>query len=51
MWDSKPSDDIPPDKPFGIHVPDVSKWLSFYPFGKIVCPDDEPPSVPYSSGK
>ena len=51
MWDSKLGDNIPPDKPLSIHIPDVSKWLSFHPLGKIVRPDKEPPLVPYSSGK
>ena len=51
MWDPKPSDDIPPDEPFSIHVPDVSKRLNFYPLGKIIHLDKEPPSIPNGSRK
>ena len=51
VQDSKLGDDIPLDKPHSIRNPDVSKWLSFYPFGKIVRFDEEPPLVPYSLGK
>ena len=51
MWDSKLGDDIPLDKPLSIHIPDVSKWLSFYPLGKIVRPSKKLPSVPYCLGK
>ena len=51
MWDSKTCDDISPDKPLSIHVSNISKWLSFYPLGKIICPNKEPSLVPYSLGK
>ena len=36
---------------FSIHVPDIGKGLNFHQFGKVVCADEEPPSVPYNSGK
>ena len=51
MRNSKPSDNVPLDESLSIHVPGVGKGLGFHPLGKVVRVDDEPSSVPYSSGK
>ena len=37
--DSKPSDNVFPNKSFGIYIPDVCQWLDFNPFGEVVCAD------------
>ena len=39
MGDSKPSDNIFPNKSFGNHISDVCQWLVFNPFGEVVCAD------------
>ena len=44
--DSKPSDNIFPDKYLGIHVPDIGQWFSFNPLGKVICADQQPSLIP-----
>ena len=51
MRHSKLGDNVLPDEPLSIHVPDISKRLDFHPLGKVVRADEEPSSVSYSSGK
>ena len=34
--DSKPSDNILPNKLFGIHIPDICQWFSFNPLGEVI---------------
>ena len=51
MRNSKPGDNVSPDESLRIHVPEISEGLSFHPLGKVICVDNEPSLVPYSSGK
>ena len=51
MRNSKPGDNVPPDEPLSIHIPNVGKGLSFHQLDKVIRADEEPSSVPYSSGK
>ena len=51
MRNSKPGDNVPPDKSLSIHILDVGKGLGFHSFGEVVRANEEPSSVPYSSGK
>ena len=37
--DSKPSDNILPNKLFGIHIPDIFQWFRFNLFGEVICAD------------
>ena len=37
--DPKPSNDVLPDKPLSIYIPDVGQRLGFDLFGEIVCVD------------
>ena len=48
---SKRGDNIPPDEPLSVHVPDISKGLSFHLLGKVVHADEEPSSVSCSLRK
>ena len=34
--DSKPSDNILPNKLFGIHIPDICQWFHFNPLGEVI---------------
>ena len=44
--DSKPSDNIFPNKSLGIHVSDFCQWFSFNPFGEVICADQQISLVP-----
>ena len=41
MRDSEPSDNIFPNKFFGVHISNVRQGLGFNPFGEIVCADQQ----------
>ena len=50
VWDEgmrnlKLSDNVLPNKPFGIHVHNVRQWLSFNPLGKVISIDQKPSPV------
>ena len=51
MRNSKLGDNVPPNEPLSIHVPNIGKELGFHPLGKVVRADEEPSSIPYGSGK
>ena len=46
MRDPESSDNIFPDKLLGIHISDIRQGLSFNPFSKVVCVDEQIPLVP-----
>ena len=41
MGNPESSNDILPDKPFDIHVSDISQRFNFDPLGKIICADQQ----------
>ena len=45
--DSKPSDNIFPNKSLGIHIPDICQWFSFNPFNEVICADQQIPLISY----
>ena len=47
MRDSKPSDNIFPNKSLGIHIPDICQWFSFNPLGKVIRADQQILLIPY----
>ena len=51
MRNPKPSDNILPHKPFGIHVSNVRQWLSFNPLGKVISADQKSSPVSYCVGE
>ena len=44
--DSKPSDNIFPNKSLGIHVPDIRQWFSFNPLGEVIHTDQQISLIP-----
>ena len=36
MRDPKPSDNVFPNKSFGIHILDICQWFNFNPLGKVI---------------
>jgi hypothetical protein len=47
----KPCDDIFPQEAFGINISDIRLWFSLYPFGEVVCGDDQESFVSWGSRK
>ena len=43
--DSKPSENIFPNKLFGIHILDICQWFSFDPFGEVIYADQQIPLI------
>ena len=44
--DSKPSDNIFPNKSLGIHIPDICQWFTFNPLGEVIRVDQQIPLIP-----
>ena len=38
---SEVSDNVLPDKLLYVHISNIRQWLSFNPFGEIVCADQQ----------
>ena len=51
MGNSKSSNNVLPHKLFDIHVPDVCRWVSFNPLGKVISVDQKPFPVFYCFGE
>ena len=47
MRDSKPSDNIFPNKSLGIHIPNICQWFNFNPFGEVIPADQQICFIPY----
>ena len=45
MRNIKSSDDVLPQKPFGIHVPNACQWLNFNSLGKVINVDQKPSPI------
>ena len=43
--DSKPGDNILPNKLLGIHISDIFQWFSFDPFSEVICVDQQIPLI------
>ena len=44
--DSKPSDNIFPNKSLGIHIPNICQWFNFNPFGEVIHANQQIPFIP-----
>ena len=47
MRDFKPSDNVSPDEPLCIQIPDVGDGLDLNPLYEVDSSDDEPSSIPH----
>ena len=45
MRNPESSNNVPPNEPFRIHVPNVRKGSDFHPFREVINSDEEPSSV------
>ena len=45
MRNPKPSDNVLPHKPLGIHIPNVCQWLNFNPLREVINADQMPSHI------